>query len=258
MNPFTESFKGSSNLELFRVLENQSKYQREAVEAAELEIKDRELTEDEISEIRLVLSNEISQKIKRKNKKAEIRDRFEFLAGFAIDSLNPVQNSSPTIQKSLRLLVVVFGLICIVRWYNDFGIVQFLFKNGVDDIDLSIIEILIPLVFLPLGLALFGLKFRLGWIIMSFYLTYAALSTIVLIVISWNIEPIEDLLFESLFPQASIISYFLTILFYCVSLWFICKEEIRNLYRINYSIALSTIGISFVLVTLFFMMLLQS
>ena len=69
-NPFTEYYKTITNTELIIILDNKGKYQQEAVEAANLEFNDRNLSAEQIAEARVPI---IEKETEKEKEKREVR-----------------------------------------------------------------------------------------------------------------------------------------------------------------------------------------
>jgi hypothetical protein len=251
MNQFSERYKTFSNSDLLRVIENQSDYQPEAVEAAKTEINQRNLSDEEFTEAKSDLEPERQVKQKQNKKKAEVEQKVMSLGTSVFDTINPIQKTAPTAERLIRLITIVFGLIAIFKWYNQFGLVKFMLTDNSAGWDLSMIEYFLPLILLPIATILFWLRKKSGWILMAAYLTYSAISAFGLIIMTWNMEPLGVPALDSLFPQTSPTTQILTTLFFGGALWVLTKKEIKEHYNINRQITLATIGISAVLTILF-------
>ncbi|MEM7108944.1 MAG: hypothetical protein AAF519_12020 [Bacteroidota bacterium] len=251
MNQFTERYKTFSNSDLLRVIDNQSDYQPEAVEAAKTEIDQRNLSDQEMTEAKDELETERQKKQKLNEKRAEVEQKVKTIGTSIFDTINPIQKSAPTAEKLIRLITIVFGLITVVKWYNELGLVKFMLTDDTGGWDLSMIEYFLPLILLPAAVILFWLRKKSGWILMAVYLTYSAISAFGLIIMTWNMEPLGIPALDSLFPQTSSTTQILTTLFFGVTLWVMTKKEIKEHYDINRQTMIAAIGIAAVSTILF-------
>ncbi|MCB9195067.1 MAG: hypothetical protein H6600_09415 [Flavobacteriales bacterium] len=251
MNEFIERYKTYSNSDLLKVIEKQSDYQAKAVEAAKSEIQERNLSDQEFQEAKNVLKNEREERKKLNDKKALIEQKVKAIGSTFFDTINPIQKSAPSAEKLIRLITIVFGLIPIVRWYNEFGLITSILTDDKGGWDLSIVEYFLPLILLPAAIILFWLRKKSGWILMASYLTYSTISTIGLTIMTWNMQPSRIASIDNLFPQTSPITLMMTALFFGGTLWILTKKEIKELYEINKQTLITTFSISGILTMLF-------
>jgi hypothetical protein len=251
MNQFTERHKTLSNSELLRVIENPSDYQSEAVEAAKTEIDQRNLPDQENEDAKRNLEVERQEQQKQNKKKAEVEQKVKTLGTSIFDTINPIQKSAPTAERLIRLITIVFGLMAIFKWYNQFGLVKFMLTDKSAGWDLSMVEYFLPLILLPVATILFWLRKKSGWILMAAYLTYSAISAFGLIIMTWNMEPLGVPALDNIYPQTSPTTQILTTLFFGGTLWVLIKTEIKKHYNINRQTAIATIAIAAVLTILF-------
>ena len=251
MNEFIERYKTLSSSDLLRVIENQSDYQAKAVEAAKSEIQERNLSNQEFQEAKNVLETERNERKKQDDKKAAIEKKVKVVSTTFFNTINPIQKSAPSAEKLIRLITIVFGLITIVKWYNEFGLITYMLTDDTGGWDLSMVEYFLPLILLPAATILFWLRKKSGWILMASYLTYSAISSLGLTIMTWNMQPSGMPALDNLFPQTSPIALIMTTLFFGGTLWVLTKKEIKEQYEINKQTLITTIGVSGVLTMLF-------
>lgn len=258
MNQFSVRYKTFSNSDLLRVIENQSDYQPEAIEAAKTEINQRNLSDQEITEANRELETERQERQIQNEKRAEVEQKVKTIGASIFDTINPIQKSAPTAEKLIRLITIVFGLNVVVKWYNEFELIKFILIDDKGGWDLGMLEYFLPLLLLPVALILFWLRKKSGWILMAAYLTYSAIRAFGLIIMTWNMEPFGIPSLDSLFPQTSPTTQILITLFFGGTLWVLAKKEIIEHYNINRQTTIATISISAVLTILFIAPLLMT
>ena len=251
MNEFIERYKTLSNSDLLRVIENQSDYQTKAVEAAKIEIQQRNLSDQEVDEAKSTLETDRQERKKQKEKRAVIEQKVINLGTSLFDIFNPIQKSTPTAEKLIRLITIVFGLIAVIKWYDVFGLIKIMLTDNSAGWDLSILVYLFPVIFLSIATILFGSRKKMGWVLMAIYLTYSAINTFGIIIRTWNMEPTEILGISNTFPQTSTNTQILITLFFGGILWVLSKKEIKEHYRINRRAAITTLGITAALTIIF-------
>jgi len=244
MNPYTERYKTLTNAELLRITENRGDYQHDAVEAALHEIDQRNLSPNEMTDARVELEAELQQKNLQQEKRAETERKMKSVLTSVIDAVNPIQKTAPTAERLIRMITIVFGLVALARWYNQFGFVVYLFTDTSEGWDSSIVEYLFPLFLLPPATILFGFRKKSGWILLAVFLTYSAINTIGLTIITWNIHPGGVAWLEDLFPSVSPATYIMLTLFYAGTLGVLNKRAIKEQYQITLQTAILTMAIT--------------
>lgn len=247
MNPFSEQYKTFSNTDLLRIIENQSDYQPKAVEAAKTEINNRNLSNYEIKDAKNALEAERQEKQKQSEKRTEIEQNIKTLATSFFNTINPIQQSTPTAERQIKLITIAFGLLAIFKWYNQLEFLKFILTDSSGSWDLSILAYFLPLILLPIATLLFWRRKKSGWILITVYLTYSAINAFGFIILRWNRQSLGNPTLDSLFPQVSSISLLLTIFFYGGTVWVLAKKEIREHYNINRQTMIITIATSAIL-----------
>jgi hypothetical protein len=181
MNQFTERYKSHSNAELLKIIENSSDYQPEAVETAKNEIEQRQLTDKELKEAETELEIQRQEKNKKTERKQEIENKVKEFGASIVDTVNPIQQSTPTTERLIRLITIVFGLISVYQFYKEFGMLKFMLGNNGGEWDFSMALYFVPFFLVPIATVLFWFRKKIGWILLGIYLTYSAVNSIGLI-----------------------------------------------------------------------------
>lgn len=239
MNPFPERYKTFSTADLLGILDNQSDYRPEAIEAAQAEIQQRNLSEQALTDAKNELIAVQEEKQKQQAQRAAVATQVKSLATTAFDAINPIQTSAPTTEKLIRWITIVFGLITITKWYNQFWLAILLLYDLFEG-DLSVLEFFLPFILLTVGTILFGFRKKAGWVLLTTFLIYSAISSFGLIIMTWGMEPIGIPALDSIFPQTSPFTYLLLTLFFGTTLWVVTKKEIKESFHINRPTARAT------------------
>ena len=243
MSEFTEHYSKLSNSALFEILSNSSSYKAAAIKTAKEEIESRNLSEIEVPMAKQdIESKNREQEISRSKRKQKVDKTKESLASY-FDRINPFHSEITTAEKTIRLITIIFGGISIYNIYNEFDMLQFQFENGISGWDLSMVEYFLPIFFLPLATILFWKRKRIGWIMLSAFLTYSGINAIGLFSITIGQQPIGIPAFDSAFPTVSPFSYLISFFFFSGTLWYICKETIRIKYHITKRSMINTLVI---------------
>jgi len=250
MNQFSERYKTFSTCDLLRVIENQSDYQSEAVEAAKTEINQRNLSDQEINDAKSELEAERKEEQRQYEKRAEVEQKVKSLGTSVFDTINPIQKTAPTTERLIRLLTIVFGLIAVVKWFNEFEFIRFALTADMGTSEFSMIRYILPVIILTTAVILFWIRKKSGWILITAYVTYSAIGALGLLIMTWDMEPVGVPSLDSLFPQTYGVTQIFTTLFFGGTLWILTKNEIIKEYSISRKTTIVTIGISAVLTIL--------
>jgi len=244
MTEFTELYKNLSNSELLKIIAESDKYNPIAVETAKTEIDSRKLSTEELNQAKTEINKQKEKKKleieKRKRQEGKIKEG----ASTLFDTINPIQNGIQTPEKIIRLTTLIFSGIAVYRIIKEFGMLRYMFTDSGAKWDLSMVEYFFPLIVLPLAAFLFWKRKKSGWILLSIFLTYSAITAIGLFLMNIGRQPSGIPALESLFPTVSPITYIMTLIFFGGTLWLISKEEIRNIYKISKQTMFLTIGLT--------------
>lgn len=247
---FNEKFKTYTNTELLRIIDNPVGYQPNAVETAKTIFSDRQLTEDEIKIAKDELEIERQEKLNKEQKKRAVEEKFKNIGKSILDNVNPIQNETPTTEKTIRIISLLFGGLFLFQLYKEFGMISFMFIDSSAGWDFSMVLYFLPLVVVPTATVLFYKRKKSGWLLLTMFLTYSAVSAIGLIILTINMEPSGIPALDSIFPQTSPSTHILTFLFFAGTIWAISRENIRTVYTITKQTMILTISITAVIVGL--------
>lgn len=247
---FNEKFKTYSNTELLRIIDNPDGYQPNAVETAKTIFSDRQLTEEEIKIAKDELKIERQEKLNKEQKKRAVEDKFKNIGKSILDNVNPIQNETPTTEKTIKIISLLFGGLFLFQLYKEFGMISFMFTDSSAGWDFSMVLYFLPLVIVPTATILFYKRNKFGWLLLTMFLTYSAVSAIGLFILTMNMEPLGIPALDSIFPQTSPSTHILTFLFFAGTIWAISRENIRTVYTITMQTMILTISITAVIVGL--------
>jgi hypothetical protein len=245
---FTEKFKTYTNTELLRIIDNPNSYQPNAIETAKKIFSERQLTEDEIRIVKDELEIERQVKLNKELKKRKVENKFNNIANSILEIVNPIQNESSNTEKTIKIISLLFGALFLFQLYKEFGLIGFMFTDSSASWDLSMVLYFLPLIIVPIATILFYKKRKIGWLLLTIFLTYSAVNTIGLFILTMNIQPSEFKTLDNLFPQTSLANYFFTFLFFTGIIWAISRENIRNIYKISKNMLILTVTITAVIV----------
>jgi hypothetical protein len=150
-------------------------------------------------------------------------------------------------DQIIKIVSILFAGLFLFQLYKEFGMISFMFTDSKAKWDFSMILYFLPLVLVPVAIILFFKRKRAGWTLLAIFLTYAAVSSVGLFILTLNMEPSGIPALDSLSPQASPATQIFNLLFFAGILWVICKHNIREIYFVDKKYMFKTIGISVVL-----------
>lgn len=248
MNEFIDKFRSYTNTELLRIIDNPKSYQPKAVESAKKIFSERQLTEKEIKISKDELEIERQRKIEKEKNKKVVEDKFKNIGKSILDILNPIQNESLTVEKTINTISLLFAFLFGFKLYKEFHMILFMFTDNAAIWDLSMVIYFFPLVIIPIATILFYKRNKLGWLLMMIYLTFSAVSVISLFILTLNMQSLRNTTVYSTFPKITLATHLLTFLLITTLIWGISREKIRIVYSIKKQTMIMTISIVAILV----------
>ena len=247
---FDEKFKNYSNSDLLRIIENPNDYQLQAVETAKNIISERQLSEMEIKIAKNELENKKQEKSRKEQQKKEVEDKVKNVGKSIFDQINPIQKKLPSSEKVIRTISILFGGLFLIYLYREFGMLRFMLADSFAEWDFSTVLYFLPLIALPTAVILFYLKKKIGWLLLTIFLTYSAVSAIgsMILALKWKPSGIEAL--DFLFQPSLPLTYLLGFLFFSGVIWTISRKNIRTIYSISNRTVILTISIVVFIVVL--------
>ena len=263
MNEFQKRYTLFDNQKLLKIIEEAQNYQPIAVEAAKLELSKRAVSNDEIQAVKDEILAKKTKVEERQKRVKNIESKAKGIRTELFKTITPIQHEPQTIDRKVNLIAIVFGCLAIYQIFNEFGMVKFMLTNHLAEWDLSTALYIIPLFLLPIGVFLFWKRNKIGWILMCAFFTHRVLNAIGLFFLTWksNKETYKndysnenfEIVFQELehsFSQSNPFSYLLVVLAFGTTLWVFNKEDLRDEFKIDLKIALTTIGISILIASI--------
>lgn len=236
---FAEYYKTISNTELLSILENPTDYLPEALEAANTELTKRNLSENEIKEIKNLFQSQKAQKEKQQQKIKAVEIALKGKAKVFLDTLNPIQPDLPTTERTIRSIVIVFGLIFLYSVVSNYGLIRF-FLHDFRLSPFTTIFTFLPFILLLIAIITFWKRKRIGWTLLVAYLTFSAVITLCTMFNDLNRSGSEFI--ETFIPSTPVIIYIIQILFLGGSIYIVCRQNIREVYAVSTQKVATTIG----------------
>ena len=247
---FDEKFKTYSNTDLLRVIENPNDYQSQAVETAKTIFSDRQLSEMEIKIARDELEFERQEKLSKEQQKRAVENKVKNVGKSIFDHINPIQKETPTSEKTIRIISILFGGLFLFHLYKEFGMLRFMFTDSYAEWDFSMVLYFLPLIVIPTATILFYMRKKIGWLLLTIFLAYSAVSAIGLFILTINMKPSGIGALDNLFPQILPLTYILGFVFFTGIIWVISREKIRTIYSISKWTMILTVAITALIVGL--------
>jgi hypothetical protein len=251
-NDFSEYYKTISDTELLSILDNPNDYQPSAVEAAKEEFSKRQLSEAEIKKARQLLIAKQEQKDREREKVKAVEAKIKAAGHTFIDTINPIQSGIPSTEKTIRLIVIIFGGIFLYQFIKDFRI-HLEYVKDLSRFPFVSILYLWPHILLPVAATAFWKRKSFGWTLLTIFLTFSAVGAMWLLFQSFNWKPSGFVGLDNLFPRPSPITYIIQLLFFVGTIYVLCKTNIREVFSIDKQKMAATIGIT--VFVAFFLML---
>ncbi len=242
-NNFSEYYKTISDTELLNILDNPANYQPLAVEAAKEEFANRQLSDTETQEARQPLVAKQAQKEKDREKVKAVETKIKAAGHTFIDTINPIQSGIPSTEKTIRLIVIIFGGLFLYQIISDLKMLTLMLKD-ITRFDTSSFFYFLPIVIIPTATILFWRQKTLGWILLVFFLTYSAVGILWMFIKSLSRNSSGLTAFDNLFPTPSLIAYIIQLLFFGSILYVLCKPNIKDRFKIEPQKMIVTIVIS--------------
>jgi len=246
MNDFTEYYKTLPAETLLEILSNPDDYQPAALEAVKKELVDRQLSAEELDTANRLAMEASAVKEQQKQKIKSFEEGLKSKGRSLLETLNPVQSGFSGPEKIIRVVVIVFS---ILFFFN-------LIMNARDYMEMisdigrypEYSFLLIPLfIFLPIGLVTFWNKKRIGWVLLTIYLTNSFVSGILMFVQILTWKPPAFSVFDELFaPPPATEVVFMTIVI-GTGIYAICRKGVRALCSVNDNSMVATLIITAVL-----------
>ncbi|MFT5512936.1 MAG: hypothetical protein ACI8SE_001335 [Bacteroidia bacterium] len=233
MAELTERYKKLSTNELLMIIEEPGDYTKIAVETANAEIDSRGLDEHELEVAKFINAKhhqrEIREVEKRKQRVTQMKERLSHL----IENGNPFQNGIETPEKIVRLTTWVLGLYTICIFYLKFGFIRFMFTHVGARWDLDVVIQLLPLVVLPIALFLFWTKKKIGWILLTVYLSFSIALYASFFMVNFGLHGSEYFVLDFVFSNLNQAVYVGMAIFMGIFISLIGRPEIRKLFKIS-------------------------
>ncbi|MFT3702731.1 MAG: hypothetical protein QM802_10190 [Agriterribacter sp.] len=242
-NDFRALYKSISDIELLNILDHPNDYQPLAVKAAEEELLDRKLSDIRINDVRELLIANQQQNEKQKEKVKALEHKIKSTRDTFIDTINPIQSNMPSDEKTIRIIVLVFGGLFLYQFIKDFR-THLMYAKDLLSFPLMSISYLLPQILLPIAILTFWKRRKIGWFLLMVFLTFSAVGTVWALVESFNWKSYDSGNLDRFFPKPSYSAYIIQILFFAGTIIILCKSTLREIFLVDKKEMSLTIGIT--------------
>lgn len=240
---FIEYYKTISDAELLSILDNPDDYQPLAVEAAKEELFKRGLSDAKIQEARqFLIAKQLQKKIEREKVKA-VETKIKSVGHTFIDTINPIQSGIHSTEKTIRLIVIIFGGLFLYQFIKDFK-THWGYVKDIPRFPFGSIIYLLPQILLPLATFAFWKRKTFGWTLLTVFVTFSAVGAMWLLFQSFSWKHSDFGSFDNLFPRPSPTTSIIQLIFLIVAMYVLCKTDVRAVFSIDKQKMAETIGIT--------------
>jgi hypothetical protein len=222
-NQFSDTYKKLPTSKLLEIIENKKDYQPVAIEAALLELESRQDLDEAKNELNEKNITKQKKEEATSQKKKELTDK----AFKALGYVDPLTEKKT--EKSVVILCVLLLLIFLYKTVTTFDTLLSVFKSfGHNDIIIYIL--LIEYLYLPVTIFFLWRRSMVGWSMLLIWLIIQTLLDCSGLYMCYQLSGIGDS-FSQFMPMPSLYSYLMGLAFHGTLLYFICKPNIRSLFR---------------------------
>lgn len=245
MSDFFERYNNLNNLELLKIIANQSDYQSAAIETAKRILVSRQVSDDEIKDAKEEISRQNQEKYLQTEKKKTIENKVKNFGATVVETINPIQTSVQSSNKTILIISIVLALIFLIDIYQNYPLIFYILTDSEASWEPSMFLYYSPIILLPIGIVFFWLRKQFGWWVLSIYFLNILIYVITGMITYTYMSSSNDF-FSSWMPQNTFSAYAWPLIFNGGLFWVICKENIRSVYNIDKKKMFTAIGISVV------------
>lgn len=254
-NNFTTLYKTWTTDKLLDIVDNPNDYQPLAVEAARLELDSRQLTQEQLANAKAEQDLIRQDKANKQQKVKDIEDKVKSVGSSLVDNFNPIQKETPTTDKYIKIISLFLGGLFLYQLYKEFGLLKFMLTEDDGKWDFSVVIFILPFIVLPTAAILFWLRKKFGWTLAAMFFSYTAGGAVVMFVKELNRKPSGIPALDTLFPTTSPTVYIGTVILFGGMLWVMCKDEIKEIYKIDKrTMYLTAVGVGVLTALVMFML----
>lgn len=230
MDQFTDKYRTLSTAALLKIIDNPGDYQPGAVEAAQMELASRNVSDEELADANAENEEQETEREARAGKMQDFMDKITNIAGSFFETVNPVQQAPVPLKRLILLLSIVFGILGLAQLYY-FAYYVFMLHRYNENIPIRFLTpYLFQGIYITLTALLFWQRGKWGWIFLGIYLCFSGCgSTVVVLIEIWRNQTHPS----GNFMPINYATGLFTLLFYGGCIWLLYKPGIREIYSID-------------------------
>ncbi len=226
-NQFTDIYKKLPDNKLLDIIDSKSDYQPLAIETAIHELKNRQLTDQQLREAR-----QANIDIKNKNALANDKTNLKSVpvkdtntSAFAL--LNPFIKKTP--QRIIKVICLFLGIISIMKVFSQYSYIRYMITEATK-FELPDFILFFDILFLPITLIFLWRLSKIGRPMLFIWLVFNLISGLsVLFYMYSTLGPDSPFLF--LLPKTDMKSFMFNILISCGLIYFFNKKGVKALFK---------------------------
>lgn len=256
MKNYVEKYKTYTNRQLAEMLQKPEDYLPEAIEAAREELKERNLSQEEMGSIQAEFVA-IAEKIERKKEKQQdFRKYLEKNLKRLYAILDPIPKEDPSTERKINSIAFLLGCLSIYQIWGNWWMIPYIIEDGLSVKNLEMIPIILPILICPLATYFFWKKKRIGWILTNIFLALILMSLIPNIALFMRNSPSSVLfgnsVLDELFLRPPLFVFYLGAALFLAFIWLINRSDIRAVFKIDMAFSVLSILFTAVLYAIFF------
>lgn len=239
MNDFIDRYKSLSSVQLYRIVHFDShKYQDLAVEAAKIELDSRNLTNDELLEVKTKLIEQLDLEEKEFKKQKDKKEKYTTILNSFFNSIDPFSSTDKTTDKIINLIVLLLSVFSVYTMINQLRSFYYVLNEFSGDYVFYLLLNSFEIFLLPFFLYPFWKRHEKYWMYLSSYVVY--LITGIIVSVPLGIYYLNSLfsdesgMFWELLITELPIFYNLTILLLMgIVLVLMFREDVKKIYNVS-------------------------
>lgn len=249
---FSAYYKTISDTELLTILDKPEDYLPEAIEAATNELASRQLTDEEKIIAKAPLEYAQLKQKKQAEKIKAIESTVKSSAGSFLGFLNPVSLNMNEPRHVIGFITIMFSFFFLNNFFSEYSLHVAYIKDFNRFPEESTVYLL-PHILWLMAIITFGLRKKVGWILLVIFLSFLTMSTFWMFMSDFNRGRSQYSVFNEMFEHVSVTTFLITMLFIAGNLYVLCKKKIRDVYSVSSHTAKVAIGFT-MLLTFFYLL----
>lgn len=241
---FTNKYKNYSNSQLLQIIGNSEDYQPDAVETAKQILEERHLSAEDFQKAKTEIESDREKQLMVELKKRERWDNVKNMGKSFFSNINPIQKEKPGESKTINIISALIGVFYLYYLFSDFEMIRYMLYEGIANWDFSMVLYFFPIIIVPVATILFFMRKKTGWILMTIYLVFSAVSVIVMMIMLAITLIKFNMFTDDVLPNYFPLYHVFFLLMFVGLIWRISSTKIRTKYNISAKVMIITIILS--------------